>query len=301
MKTLSASEAFDAYEAVRARLPKAAEVRSAPRRIDTLADITEDFDVFLLDAFGVLNIGETTIAGTPERVRDLQAAGKRVLVVSNAASVPREVLLRKYKTLGYGFAPEDLVTSRMATIAGLTEMPDRLWGIMSLSAASLEDFGAMRSDFLGDDPAPYDRAEGFLLIGSGEWTEKRQDLLEAALTRHARPVVIANPDIIAPREHGFTTEPGFFAHRLAERTGVVPRFFGKPFADIYDLAFAALPPTDPSRIVMVGDSLHTDILGAHTAGIASVLISDFGFFANEEVSAAITRSGIVPDYIARRP
>lgn len=301
MKTLSASEAFDAYEAVRARLPKATEGRPAPRRIDTLAEITDEFDVFLLDAFGVLNIGETTIPGTPERVRDLRTAGKRVLVVSNAASVPREVLLRKYKALGYDFALEDLITSRMATIAGLAEMPDRLWGIMSLSGSPLEDFGGLRSVCLEDDPVPYEHAEGFLLIGSGEWTESRQDLLEASLARQPRPLVIANPDIIAPREHGFTMEPGYFAHRLAEGTGVVPRFFGKPFANIYDLAFAAFPPTDPSRIVMVGDSLHTDILGAHSAGIASVLISGFGFFADQDVPAAITRSGITPDYIASRP
>lgn len=301
MKTLSVSEAFDAYEAVRPRLPTAAEGKPAPRQIDTLEDIFDDFDVFLLDAFGVLNIGESTIAGTPERVRDLQAAGKRVLVVSNAASVPREVLLKKYEALGYAFTVQDLVTSRMATIAGLTGISDKVWGIMGLSGSTLDDFGAMRSLLLADDPEPYDLAEGFLLVGSGEWTEARQSLLEEALSTRPRPLLIANPDIIAPREHGFTTEPGYFAHQLAERTGVTPTFFGKPFANIYALAFANIALADRSRVVMVGDSLHTDILGAHTAGIASVLISGFGFFAGYDAPSAITRSGIVPDYIARRP
>ena len=52
---------------------------------------------------------------------------------------------------------------------------------------------------------------------------------------------------------------------------------------------------------MVGDSLHTDILGAQTAGIASVLISGYGFFAGQDTSDAIDASGIIPDYVATRP
>jgi len=52
---------------------------------------------------------------------------------------------------------------------------------------------------------------------------------------------------------------------------------------------------------MVGDSLHTDILGAKTAGVASALISDYGFFAGENVAAAIELAGIVPDFVVARP
>jgi len=80
-------EAFAAYEAVRHRLPagtRSAACQSLPD-LDALAD---DVDVFLLDAFGVLNIGETAIPGVPERVVGLQKAGKRVIVVSNAAGYP---------------------------------------------------------------------------------------------------------------------------------------------------------------------------------------------------------------------
>lgn len=85
-------EAFAAYEAVRHRLP--AGTRSAACQglpdLDALAD---DVDVFLLDAFGVLNIGETAIPGVPERVLGLQKAGKRVIVVSNAAGYPHSNLM----------------------------------------------------------------------------------------------------------------------------------------------------------------------------------------------------------------
>lgn len=301
MTAISAEEAFQAYEAVRHRLPPVSVQDRTCRRVDTLADLADDFDVFLLDAFGVLNIGETAISGTAQRIRDLKSAGKRVLVVSNAAGFPHAALMQKYSRLGYDFAPEDVITSRATLLAGMGTRCDLHWGLMAKRSAGLQDLEGVRVTYLEDNPDLYDTVDGFLMIGAGAWTDTRQTLLEDALARYPRPVLVGNPDIVAPRENGFSAEPGHFAHRLADRTQVVPVFFGKPFTNIFDLAFKRLGPTDKSRVLMVGDSLHTDILGAQTAGVASALIADFGFFAGQDVSGAIARSGIVPDYVVGRP
>lgn len=301
MISISAQEAFAAYEAVRHRLP-AAQTRAATyREIDTLDEVAAEFDAFLLDAFGVLNIGETAIPGVPERIEGFRAAGKRVLVVSNAASVAKSELRAKYDRLGFDFPEADIITSRDTMAAFMRGAKGMTWGVMQGSNAPMEDFSALALTSLGDDGAAYRDADGFLLIGSGTWTEKRQSLLENALQEVPRRVLVANPDIVAPRENGFSAEPGYFAHRLADKTGITPEFFGKPFGNIYDLALARLGGIDKSRVLMVGDSLHTDILGAQTAGISSALVSEFGFFAGEDIAAAIATSGIVPDYVVARP
>lgn len=301
MTTITVDEAFAAYEAVRHRLPDMPSVAPGYRHAETLAELADEFDVFLLDAFGVLNIGETAIPGTPERVRDLTAAGKRVLIVSNAAGFPHAALMEKYTRLGYDFAPEDVITSRGALLAGLTGRRDLHWGLMATRSTGLRDFEGLNLTYLEEDPAAYAQVDGFLMVGSAAWTDARQSLLEAALSERTRPVLVGNPDIVAPREQGFSTEPGYFAHTLADRTGIAPEFFGKPFINIYDLAFQRLGPVDKSRVVMVGDSLHTDILGARTAGVASALIAGYGFFAGEDVADAIARAGIVPDVVVARP
>ena len=301
MTTISAEEAFLAYEAVRHRLPDFAPTGQPFKQADTLEDLADDFDVFLLDAFGVLNIGETAIPGTPQRIDNLKAAGKRVLVVSNAAGFPHAALLEKYTRLGYDFTPEDVITSRATLLAGLNGQPGLHWGLMATRSTGLRDLEGLNLTYLEEDPGPYADVDGFLMIGSAAWTTHRQTLLEEALIKHPRPVLVGNPDIVAPREQGFSTEPGHFAHRLADRTNVAPRFFGKPFTNIFDLAFKRLGPIDKSRVLMVGDSLHTDILGARTAGVASALISGYGFFAGEDVTAAIQRAGIVPDFVVSQP
>lgn len=269
--TLSTESAFEAYEAVRHRLPTVVPTDGGYRHASTLADIADEFDVFLLDAFGVLNIGEAAIPGTPERIKALTAAGKRVLVVSNAAGFPHQALMEKYSRLGYDFAPEDVITSRVTLLAGLNGRHDLHWGLMATRSTGLRDLEDLTLTYLEEDPAAYDEVEGFLLVGSAAWTEERQALLEDALNKRPRPVLVGNPDIVAPRETGFSVEPGHFAHRLADRTGIVPEFYGKPFPDIFDLAFKRLGDVDRSRVLMVGDSLHTDILGARNVGILSLI------------------------------
>lgn len=172
---------------------------------------------------------------------------------------------------------------------------------MATRSTGLRDLEDLRLTYLEENPDAYDDVEGFLLVGSAAWTEERQSLLEQALRKRPRPVLVGNPDIIAPREAGFSVEPGHFAHRLADHTGITPEFYGKPFPDIFDLAFLRLDHVDRSRVVMVGDSLHTDILGARNVGIGSALIASYGFFAGQDAEKAAVIAGIIPDFILERP
>ncbi len=151
---------------------------------------------------------------------------------------------------------------------------------------------------LADDPADYASADRFMLVGSGGWTPLRQGLLAKALRDRPRPVVVGNPDIVAPRETGFTLEPGFFAHRLADIDGVHPAFFGKPYPDIFDLALARISPAPPpDRILMVGDTLHTDILGGNQMGFRTALVTGYGALKGMDIQRACDLSGIYPDFI----
>jgi glycerol-1-phosphatase len=141
--------------------------------------------------------------------------------------------------------------------------------------------------------------DGFLLLSGARWDAGVQAALRAALAARPRPIVVANPDLVAPIKAGLSIEPGAYAHDLADDLGLNPVFFGKPFPDAYQTALARLPGIAPHRIAMVGDTLHTDVLGGRAAGMCAVLIADHGLFAGCDVAEYITRSGIVPDVVAR--
>ena len=135
------------------------------------------------------------------------------------------------------------------------------------------------------------------MLSSADLDEATVGALTDALVRRPRPLAVANPDIVAPREDGPTREPGFYAHAIADTAGLRPAFFGKPFGDAYDDALARLGSIPRRRIAMVGDTLHTDVPGGAAAGMGTVLIERHGLFGGLDVVGYVARSGIVPDVI----
>ncbi|MCB1312430.1 MAG: HAD hydrolase-like protein [Sedimentitalea sp.] len=290
------ADAFEAYLGLQHRLPSSR--RGGRSRKADFADIVGPFDLILFDAYGVLNIGETAIPGAAKTIATLRSLGKSVAVVSNSAGYPKNKMMARYARLGFDFAPGEVVTSREALLHRLEGEPSRRWGAMLNPDADPGEIAALDCVVLTDDPGDYDLVEGFLLIGSDGWTATRQALLETALRHHPRPVLVGNPDLVAPRETGLSKEPGWFAHRLADGLGIEPVFLGKPFPDIFDLALARLEhPPAAGRVLMVGDTLHTDILGGNQAGFATALVTAHGALKGLDVADAIRRAAIVPDFI----
>lgn len=157
-----------------------------------------------------------------------------------------------------------------------------------------EDAGDLQLfDALGASDG-WDRAEGILFLSSERWTPTLQDRLVETLRARPRPVMIGNPDLVAPRERGLTIEPGYWAHDLHDRTGIAPRLFGKPYPEAFDIALRGM---GPGRYSMIGDTLHTDILGGQAAGLATILVTDHGLFAGRDVAPFISESGLTPDII----
>lgn len=306
MRTQTSTDwAFATYQAVRHRLPQA-RFPAVSRPAPDLTALTPSHDIFLLDAFGVLNVGETAIPGAVDHVAALQNAGKHVMVVSNAAGYPKRLLMARLARLGFDFNPDQVLSSREVLLHHLRQWPPLRWGLMADPQYGLEELDGLHAAILGDDPHIYDQAEGFAFLGSGTWTDHRQRLLTDSMHRRPRPVLVGNPDIVAPREGGLSLEPGHYAHLLADQTGVTPQFFGKPYPAVFDMALTRARAvradvTDPARIVMVGDTLHTDILGGAAAGVQTALITGFGALLGMDVQTAITTSGITPDLILPQP
>jgi HAD superfamily hydrolase (TIGR01450 family) len=296
MAKQDADWAVQQYEAVRPLLPKATMPVRSNRAAD-LEEIADHIDVFLLDAFGVLNVGGSAIDGAAACVSSLKAMGKRVLVLTNGARVPADQAVAKFENLGFDLTLSDIVSSRDAMTAHLKDWQiDGFWGAMCAGNSRMETVGVPWRR-LEDDPQVYAEASGFLLVSAAEWSSAQQDLLRASLIENPRPVLVGNPDIVAPREYGLSLEPGYFAYELIRELGLDAGLFGKPFGNIFDLAFSRLGDVDKKRVAMVGDTLHTDVLGGAAYGVQTVLVTDHGLFAGQDYADFIARTKIVPDYI----
>lgn len=81
----------------------------------------------------------------------------------------------------------------------------------------------------------------------------------------------SNPDVNFPSEIGRLPGAGALIAVVELATGVQPTIIGKPERYIFDEAIRRLN-ADPATTVMVGDRLNTDIIGAHAAGLPSILV-----------------------------
>ncbi|WP_152047401.1 HAD-IIA family hydrolase [Aureimonas psammosilenae] len=292
-QTTTLKHAFARYEAIRERLPAMPD-RGPPVRMENLLDTAERFDAYLFDSFGVLNVGDTAIPGAAQCLSALRAMGKPFCVLTNAASYTGEAALAKYRRMGLDVRRGEVVSSRDIAFRHLDALaPGIAWAAISAEGDGFEDTDARLLDLLDRDEA-WSAAEGFMFLSSARWNERLQDRLVAELSARPRPLVVANPDLVAPREDGLTLEPGWWCHDIQDRTTVRPHFFGKPYAAAFELAAERL---GPGRIAMVGDTLHTDILGGAAAGCGTILVTRHGILAGSNADEAITRSGIVPDVV----
>lgn len=264
--------------------------------INSLTDISNTVGAFVFDAFGVLNVGETLIKGADQRLLELRAQGNHIRILTNAASYDRAGAVSKFERLGLEIDPSEIITSRDAALDALTP---GIWGVIAAPEDNLADI-ENETIRLEEDAAPYDVVDGFLFLSSSGWSKAKQKSLEAALQRRARPVLIANADLVAPRENGFSLEPGYFGHLIVDAGIQDVRFFGKPFPEVYELAEKSLPDLAPQNIAMCGDTLHTDILGAAARNWRTVLVTKDGMFNGHDTQLFCDQSGIFPDWRVER-
>ena len=291
----TAAMAVQRYEDIQPRLPAARFPKNSIYKAH-LGELVDDIDCFVLDGFGVLNVGESAVPGAVDRVNGLRASGKLVRVLTNGATFPSTRTVAKYQAWGLQFDISEVVSSRDALARELASHRAMRWGFVAIEESQLHelvDDGVV----LEDDESVYAACDGFVLLGARIWNAHRQQLLVNALKARPRPVLVGNPDLVAPQPGELSREPGLYAHALQDEGVAVPRFFGKPFDNAFVLVRESLKDIDPTRIAMVGDTLHTDILGGAQAGWKTVLVTAHGLLRDHDVEAAIERSGIRPDYI----
>lgn len=283
------------YEAIQQRLPQSSFPAQSQHRAH-LGELIDEIDCFVLDGFGVLNIGEETVPHAVERVNHLRAIGKQVRVLTNGASFPVERTIAKYLGWGMPFMNTEVVSSRDALARELQKFQHLRWGFAAIAQSNLTPL-AVNHVALADDIDDYDSCDGFVLLGTQSWNEHRHQLMVDSLSRKSRPVLVGNPDLVAPLVAQLSREPGLYAHALQDAAVAEPQFFGKPFDNAFAVVRESISGIDPQRIAMVGDTLHTDILGGAQAGWKTVLVTGHGLLKGLDVEAAIGRSGIRPDYI----
>jgi HAD superfamily hydrolase (TIGR01459 family) len=246
--------------------------------IQGLREIAHDYDALLLDQWGVLHGGIEPYPGVLETLAALRAAGKPVAVLSNAPRRSRHAESRLHQIGVPADAYDVLVTSGDSAHAALAARDDPAHAALGgayLFVGPGWDTGLV--DGLG-----YRRVEAvaeadFLLVvglfDESDPIERYRALFVAAAARDLA-VVCVNPDLVIHRQSGASAPcAGWLAQHYRDAHGGRVIYHGKPDPAIFQRAAQALRQRDDARILVVGDSLTTDIKGAAAAGYDSLLVT----------------------------
>ena len=311
-------DVVEIYQAVRPSMPagRMGKARPASRLIDLL----DEFDGLVLDGYGVINVGNDPIDGIAALLDAAASRDKPVLVLTNGGSFSAEHTWKKYQDWQLPIARDDVISSRDALVFLAGNRRTKVADVTRIGCFG-PNIEALTGDHIlayGRDGDFWQQADEFVFLGALDWHEEDQAAFETAMITYPRRLHIANPDVTAPQADGsFSTEPGYWTVRMMQAAAnqgveVDVRWYGKPYGPVFNLALARMQikldnrssgalnhPFDASRIAMVGDSLHTDILGGAAVGMTTVLITDHGLFRGQDALRFCISCGLFPDWIVK--
>ncbi|ODS84078.1 MAG: haloacid dehalogenase [Cytophagaceae bacterium SCN 52-12] len=263
------------------------------------------YKVLFFDAFGVLKTYNALIPGIEKTFGYLRETGKEFYILTNDASRSPEQLAESYHRLGlYDIGPDSIVSSGMLAREYLQYKVEN--GTVAYlgtrnSAHYLETAGLKALSIADLDPENMDdiRALVFMDDEGFDWNTDLNKTLNL-IRRRTIPVIVANTDKTYPM--GMKTVAiaiGAVAKMIEDIVGKQFMRFGKPDAQMFIFAYQHIqnnPGVSRSDILMVGDTLHTDILGGNKFGLDTALVLT-GNTRLEEVDMRIRSTGIIPTYI----
>lgn len=247
----------------------------------------------LLDVDGVLHVSGTAIDGAANAVRQLRSDGHRLRFVTNNTTRSRQELAEELRKIGVSLDDEELQTiarSAAQTLAGKRVL------VLAMPAI-VEDLEGI--ELVGD------HADVVLLGGADETPETNQVFSYMNLARAFEELESGAALYCLHKNRWWQTsrgpllDAGAFVAGLEYATGSEATVLGKPSAEYFEAALESLD-ADAGLSWMVGDDLESDIAGAQSCGMRTILVRT-GKFREADLDAARARPDAVLDSICALP
>src|SRR5271169_4030611 len=244
------------------------------RFVERLRDLIDGVEIVLSDIWGVVHNGLEAFPEACAALHTYRSRGGTVILITNAPR-PADSVQRQLRKLGVADETYDaIVTSGDLTRHFVADHPGRkvFW------------LGPQRTYAIHDglDPvlAPLEQADYIVCTGLfDDETESAEDYRAMMLQARERELtlVCANPDIVVERGDRLIYCAGAVAELYRELGGDVI-FYGKPHRPIYERAIALATEHGGhdirlDKVLAIGDSVRTDLAGAHGFGIDCLFVT----------------------------
>ncbi len=275
-------------------------------RTRSFRSVVREYKAVFFDAFGVLKNHKGLIPDIEQTFEYLEKKGIYYYVLTNDSSRSPEELANWYQTRGLKYITTDkILSSGMLAMeffkTKITNGNAVAYLGTAASAHYIQSVGLKTIPVSEIDLNDLEQIESFAFLDDEgfNWNEDINKTINL-LRKKNMTVVVANTDINYPvNRNDISVAVGGLADLVESIIGKNFIRFGKPDAQMFLLAYErALKDIQVKRneILMVGDTLYTDIIGGNKFGLDTALVLS-GNTLPDMASIRISSSGIIPTYV----
>ncbi len=235
----------------------------------------------MFDVDGVLTYQGRTYPGAVETVDILKDKGIILRFVTNSTLKSRKSCAEQLRKAGFSVAEEEVITASYATAVYLKGIkPKSVWVLLER-----EGFNEFK-EFNHDSENPE-----YIVVGDyrDKFTFGNMNKALRLLLKGAKLIGMSQ-ERVDTSMGDIELNVGSWVHMLECASGVNAVYIGKPNPYMFLLALDSMR-LDRNEVVMVGDTVTTDVRGAHNVGMKAALVKT-GEFVEEDLNL-----GIPPDFI----
>lgn len=220
----------------------------------------------LLDVDGVLYRGSAVLPGAADLLALLHQRSIAYVCLTNNGSMTPQQYERKLAGMGISVSTDHILTAAMATSRALRGTYPHGTPVYAIGMEGLHEALFAEGYFVWEEDHPR------VVVLGPDFAVTYEKLRRGCLAiRGGADFILTNPDTTLPTEAGQVPDAGALAAALQAATGVAPLVIGKPQPTMYRMALEMVGGTAETAL-MVGDRLETDIAGARSTGLSSILV-----------------------------
>jgi len=230
--------------------------------------LADRFDGLLIDLDGVVWIGREPVPGSPEALRALLEAGKRLVFVTNNPGKPPAAYADRLAEMGVAVGEAQIVTAGVVVARLAAEAAGDGGSAFVIGAPALKEMVAATGTRLLEGE---EGREADAVVVSGHRGFDYGELLTAkrALDRGAA-LLATSRDPTMPFPGGEVPGTGAVLAAVETASGKRATIAGKPERHLFEMAREGLGGAE--SVAMIGDRLSSDIEGGRRAGLETVLV-----------------------------
>ncbi|MFQ5546308.1 MAG: TIGR01458 family HAD-type hydrolase, partial [Acidiferrobacterales bacterium] len=236
----------------------------------------------LLDLAGVLYVGDTPLPGAREAIERLHHARLPTRYLTNTTRSTRRAILNRLSRMGLSIPPYSIYTAPLAARRYVESHGLRPYLLIHPN---------LKAEFAEFGEGPYNA----VLVGDGgnAFTYERLNYAFRLLLEGAPLLAMGNNRYFKERD-GFSLDVGPFVTALEYAAGVRAKILGKPAPDFFQAAVADLG-CKADEVMMVGDDVAADVIGAVSAGLQGLLVKTGKYRPGDEDQLKSANADVLPD------